>query len=31
RWDDPAFNIKWPECENRIMSEKDKNIPDFIF
>ena len=30
RWDDPSFNIKWPECKNRIMSEKDKNIPDFI-
>ena len=29
RWDDPFFNIKWPECENRIMSETDKNIPDF--
>ena len=29
RWDDPFFNIKWPKCENRIMSEKDKNIPDF--
>lgn len=31
RWDDPSFNIKWPKCKNRIMSEKDKNIPDFIF
>ena len=30
RWDDPSFNIKWPECKNRIISEKDKNIPDFI-
>ena len=29
RWDDKFFNIKWPKCENRIMSEKDKNIPDF--
>ena len=29
RWDDPFFNIKWPKCENRIMSEKDRNIPDF--
>ena len=29
RWDDPFFNIKWPKCENRIMSEKDKNILDF--
>lgn len=31
RWDDKLFNIKWPKCENRIMSEKDKNIPDFKF
>ncbi|OGI00324.1 MAG: dTDP-4-dehydrorhamnose 3,5-epimerase [Candidatus Melainabacteria bacterium GWF2_37_15] len=23
RWDDLAFNIKWPECENRVISEKD--------
>lgn len=29
RWDDKFFNIKWPKCENRIMSEKDRNIPDF--
>ena len=29
RWDDKFFNIKWPLCENRIMSEKDRNIPDF--
>ena len=31
RWDDPSFNIKWPECKNRIISEKDRNIPDFEF
>ena len=29
RWNDNFFNIKWPKCENRIMSEKDRNIPDF--
>ena len=29
RWDDKLFNIKWPPCKNRIMSEKDRNIPDF--
>lgn len=29
RWDDKFFNIKWPQCKNRIMSEKDRNIPDF--
>ena len=31
RFDDPFFDIKWPSCENRIMSEKDKNIPDFKY
>lgn len=25
RWDDPKVNIKWPECQNRIMNERDKN------
>lgn len=25
RWDDPAFGIKWPECSNRIINERDKN------
>lgn len=25
RWDDPAFGIKWPHSENRIMNERDKN------
>ena len=25
RFDDPAFNIKWPECNNRIINERDKN------
>ncbi|MEJ3718785.1 dTDP-4-dehydrorhamnose 3,5-epimerase [Paenibacillus polymyxa] len=25
RWDDPMFNIEWPEEEKRIMSEKDQN------
>ena len=29
RWDDKFFNIKWPKCKNRIMSVKDRNIPDF--
>lgn len=28
RWNDPAFGIKWP-VELTIISEKDKNIPDF--
>lgn len=25
RFDDPAFNIKWPACKNLIMNERDKN------
>ena len=25
RYNDPAFNIKWPPCENLIMNERDKN------
>ena len=29
RWDNPAFNIKWPFCESRIISEKDKNYIEF--
>ena len=29
RWNDPAFNIKWPSVENIIISDKDKNYPDF--
>lgn len=28
RWDDPAINIKWP-IEPRLISEKDRNHPDF--
>jgi dTDP-4-dehydrorhamnose 3,5-epimerase len=26
RWDDPAFNVKWP-IEASVMSEKDKSYP----
>lgn len=29
RWNDSAFNIKWPYPTNIIISEKDKNYPDF--
>lgn len=29
RWDDPFFNIKWPETEHRIISEKDRNWKNF--
>jgi dTDP-4-dehydrorhamnose 3,5-epimerase len=28
RWDDPSFNIKWPETDERIISEKDRNWTD---
>ena len=28
RWNDPVFNIKWPE-KVVVISEKDKNHPDF--
>ena len=29
RWDDPAFGIKWP-LENPIISEKDRQLPDYV-
>ena len=29
RWDDPAFNIAWPE-DVKVISKKDKEYPDFI-
>ena len=28
RWDDPAFNITWPEAE-RIIITRDREYPDF--
>ncbi|MBC8555972.1 MAG: dTDP-4-dehydrorhamnose 3,5-epimerase [Candidatus Brocadiales bacterium] len=28
RWDDPCFNIKWPD-DNRIISQKDLDYSDF--
>ena len=28
RYNDPLFNIKWP-AEPKVISEKDKNFPDF--
>jgi dTDP-4-dehydrorhamnose 3,5-epimerase len=30
RWDDPVFNIKWPEMSDLVISEKDKNWPDYL-
>jgi dTDP-4-dehydrorhamnose 3,5-epimerase len=29
RWDDPAFNIDWPNRENLIISEKDKSYSNY--
>jgi len=29
RWDDPAFDIKWPAANDLIVTDKDKNWPDF--
>lgn len=29
RWNDPAFGIKWPECHDRIICERDRNYPDW--
>ena len=28
-WNDPAFDIEWPDFENIVMSDKDKNWPKF--
>ncbi len=30
RWDDPAFGIKWPEADCRIISDRDLSYPDFL-
>jgi dTDP-4-dehydrorhamnose 3,5-epimerase len=30
RWNDHAFKIEWPDCNNRIMSNKDRDQPDFV-
>lgn len=29
RWNDPSFNIKWPETDKSIISKKDQNWPDY--
>lgn len=29
RWDDPAFGIKWPPIRDLVISDKDRNWPDF--
>ena len=30
RWNDPAFGIEWPETENIIVSEKDRDWPNYV-
>jgi dTDP-4-dehydrorhamnose 3,5-epimerase len=30
RWDDPVFNIQWPDTPNRIISPKDQGWADFV-
>jgi dTDP-4-dehydrorhamnose 3,5-epimerase len=29
RWDDPAFQIVWPEADARVILERDRNYPLF--
>lgn len=29
RWNDPGFGIGWPETSELVISDKDKNWPDF--
>jgi len=29
RWDDPDLNIAWPQCTERIISAKDRELPLF--
>jgi dTDP-4-dehydrorhamnose 3,5-epimerase len=30
RWDDPAFGIVWPSAAERIISDRDRQYPDFM-
>lgn len=30
RWNDPAFEITWPPTNGRIMSQRDRDYPDFL-
>jgi dTDP-4-dehydrorhamnose 3,5-epimerase len=30
RWDDPMFGIRWPKTGIRIISDKDKNWPNYL-
>lgn len=29
RWDDPAFAIDWPPCDERTMNDRDRGWPDY--
>jgi dTDP-4-dehydrorhamnose 3,5-epimerase len=29
RWDDPAFLVEWPETDERILVERDRDYPDY--
>ena len=29
RWNDPAFNIRWPQLDKLIINQRDKDYPDF--
>lgn len=30
RWNDPVFNIDWPETSQKVISEKDRSYSDFL-
>ena len=29
RWDDPSLKIEWPDCADRLISDKDRGLPLF--
>jgi dTDP-4-dehydrorhamnose 3,5-epimerase len=29
RWDDPAFGVAWPAAERRLISDRDREWPDY--
>src|SRR5262249_46160524 len=30
RWNDPALDIRWPECAARVISARDQSFADFV-
>ena len=30
RWDDPAFDIQWPQAMQRVMSPRDRDYPSYV-